>query len=318
MNQEQAVAFLQALGAKKIKQSGHWLVCSCLLAKWLHERHVDMSPSFGLSIEPGVRSYFNCFTCMKGSAEVLLQTLELYAKGDYQKYDFKLAHELLDGEQKILPLPEYVETSKVGKEFIEWPSYWLDSFKQVGYIEIASNYLLSRGVSTELWTKYDLRFDSKRNMIVVPYWNVFGKFAGARGRSILSDVHGSWKHFDYSWQGNNNAGLVWYNEQVLQISGPVVIVEGQFDCWRTVQAYSKTVANLTAKPSWEKMKKLGDCPFVIQIPDRDEGGLKSIPVYAMMCKDLNIGHKVLMLDEGVKDPDECHPDYLKGKIEELL
>ena len=70
--------------------------------------------------------------------------------------------------------------------------------------------------------------------------------------------------------------------------------------------------------TWEKMKKLGDSPFVIQIPDRDEAGKQSIALYAKMCIQLGLGYKTLWLDEGVKDPDECDLDYLRDKISDLI
>ena len=44
----------------------------------------------------------------------------------------------------------------------------------------------------------------------------------------------------------------------------------------------------------------------------------SIGLVAKMCVQLGIGYKMLWLDEGVKDPDECHPDYLRDKIGGML
>ena len=160
--------------------------------------------------------------------------------------------------------------------------------------------------------QFDLRYDPKRQMIVAPYRDVFNRLAGARGRSITHEGPG--KHYDYTYQNVNNARLCWYNEPVLNLSGPVVVVEGQFDCWKTVQAYPKTVANLTAKPTIEKMKKLGDSGIVIQIPDRDNAGQESVYRYAKLCHQLGLDHRPIWLDEGVKDPADCHVDYLKDRI----
>ena len=157
-------------------------------------------------------------------------------------------------------------------------------------------YLVQRGVSDQIIQQFQLKWDPKRHMIVAPYWDVHGRFAGARGRlalgpdtsmNTIAHVTGSYnfqpqKHYDYSFQGVNNARLCWYNEQVLNLPGPVVVVEGQFDLWKTVQVFPKTVACLTSKPTREKMKKLGDSGTVIQIPDRDEAGRQSIGTYAQV------------------------------------
>jgi len=320
MTQEQATAFLQALGCKKVSvKNQQWVMASCPLAQWLHEKGTDYTPSFGLSIGAGERSFFHCFSCRSGSAEELLQVIELYSKGgDKTGYNFTLAHQLLTEEVQILPLPDYGEYKKPEQVFVEWPQYWLDSFKAVGWFPAATEYLSSRGVTQDTITKHGLRFDSSREMIVCPYTNADGKLAGARGRSINPGVKGPDKHWDYKWNGNNNYRLVWYNEPVLYLFGSVVVVEGQFDCWAVEQIYPKVLANLTAKPSIEKLKKLGDCDSVIQIPDRDAAGEESVKSYASMCKKLKFKYKVLWLDEGVKDPAECHPEYLKDKIQELL
>ena len=319
MDAESGVAFLQALHCQKIRiKDNGWIEAACPLAKWLHKHAVDNSPSFGLSISSGERSHYSCFACRHGSVEELLQTLELYTAGKSHQYDFKLCHQLLDEEQQILPLPEYGGKKSGAVEFEEWPAYWLNSFQSSSWADPAIKYLAYRNVSPTTQKVFDLRYDSKRQMIVAPYYDVFNRFAGARGRSILSEATGASKHYDYSWQGKNNYRLVWYNEPVLNLSGPIVVVEGQFDCMRVAQVFPKVVAALTAKPTFEKMKKLGDCPFIIQIPDTDETGKMSMSVYAEMCAQLGIGYKMLWLDEGVKDPDQCHPDYLKEKIEGLL
>jgi hypothetical protein len=315
MTAEQGTAFLKALGATQIRvKDNGWIESSCVLARWTHASHRDTSPSFGLNITPGGRSYFMCFACRQGSAEELLSCMELYSKGQAHTFDFARCHEILADEVFVTPLPEYGEAPPA-QVFTEWPQYWLDSFPPAQWVIDSALYLANRSVPLITVECFDLRYDAKRHMIVAPYRDVFNRLAGARGRAIRPEGQ---QHFDYTFQGINNARLVWYNEPVLNLPGPVVVVEGQFDCFRTSQAHPKTVANLTAKPTFEKMKKLGDCELVIQIPDRDEAGHQSVARYASLCQRLGLRHEVIYLDEGVKDPDECAVEYLKDKIQEVV
>jgi len=316
MTAEQVVSFLEALHAKQIHIKGNgWVEASCPLARWTHSHHKDSKPSFGISVVPGGKSYFLCFSCRQGSVEELLQTIEWYTKGNGPE-DFARCRQILADEPQIVTLPPYQEFAASKTVFIEWPQYWVESFKRADWVLDAMTYLTSREVSPQTIETFDLRWDPKRCMIVAPYRDVYGRLAGARGRTILPTVGN--KHYDYTFQAVNNARLVWYNEAVLNLPGPVVVVEGQFDCFRTVQAFPKTVAALTAKPTWDKMKKLGECGTVIQIPDRDEAGHQSVHRYAALCHQFNLQHRVVWLDEGVKDPAQCHVDYLRDRIQEMV
>ena len=315
MTAEQCIAFLEALRVTQIRvKDNGWVEGTCPLARWTHKGHKDSKPSFGLNINPGGRSYFMCFACRQGSAEELVQVIEMYSHNS-SDYNFAVCHALLTDEEYVTPLPPYGEFQKPAQVFIEWPQYWLDSFQRVEWVSVAYDYLQHRGVSPTIMKLFDLRYDAKRGMVVAPYWDVFGRLAGARGRAIEDVDH---KHFDYSFQGVNNARLVWYHEQALNLDGPVVVVEGQFDVWKTSQIFPKTVAALTSKPTLEKMKKLGDCGTVIQIPDRDEAGHLSIPIYARHCQQLHLKHQVIYIDEGAKDPDDCAVEYLRDKIQEAM
>lgn len=315
MTEAQGIAFLQALRASQIRVKGNgWIEASCVLAPWFHAHHTDTRPSFGLSIHPGERSHFSCFSCKSGSAHELVQMLELYTHYD-PSYAFAQAHALLSDELQVVPLPPYSEFPQAQAVMQPWPEYWLDSFPSAVWSLDAMAYLTGRGVTALQAESFNLRFDTKRQMVVAPYWDVFGRFAGARGRSILAAGQ---KHFDYSYQGTHNCRWVWYGEPVLNAPGPVVVVEGQFDAIRVSEVFPKVVAALTAKPTWDKFKKLADCGMVVQIPDRDTAGQESIAKYADFCQQLGVRHRVLHLDEGVKDPAEAHPDYLKDRIHAVL
>jgi DNA primase len=157
-------------------------------------------------------------------------------------------------------------------------------------------------------------WDDVRKMVVFPYYNVYTNLAGARGRSA---VETGMKHFDYTYGGINNAALVWYNEQCLNLPGPVVVVEGQFDVAKVLERYPKVVGNLTAKPRLVKVKKLTHSPGMILIPDNDETGRASEKKYSELCNQLQLPMAVVRLS-GVKDPGECHPDYLWDRLQPLV
>ena len=129
MTSEQGVAFLQALGVTQIhvKDNG-WIEGSCPLARWFHKNHVDHSPSFGLNVTPGGRSFFLCFACRQGSAEELLHSIEMYAKGTGH-YDFARCHQLLADEEYVVPLPPYGEFAHAAQPFSEWPQVLAGEFQ---------------------------------------------------------------------------------------------------------------------------------------------------------------------------------------------
>ena len=318
MTVEQGIAFLQALRAKHIRDKGNgWIEASCVLAPWTHSHQQDVTPSFGLRAVPGERGYFKCFACREGSAEELLQTIELYAKSSLNplEYDFPAAHQVLADETIAVTLPGYQEF-KAQPVMEPWPEYWLESFQKAEWSVDAMVYLGNRDVSVQKAWDFDLRFDTKRQMVVAPYRDVHGRLAGARGRAIVAEA--PFKHYDYTYQHVNNARFVWFGEPSLNLPGPVVVVEGQFDTMRVAQVWPKVVGALSSKPTWEKMRKLTYSPLLIQIPDRDEAGAQSMVRYKEMCKTLNIPYRHIWLDEGCKDPDECSPAYLYDRIQEVL
>lgn len=331
MTPDQARAFVQALGGKNLGQKSAWVTAGCPLARWTHKNGKDSNPSFGITTATGKPSHWNCFACGSGSAEDLLQAVEYHLhKNNLIALDYGVnigvARHLLDSEYVGLQaLPDYMEFQENAQhEFQEWPLYWLDSFIPASMNDEARTYLLGRDVSSDEQSAYNLRWDSQRRMVVFPYFNVYNKFAGARGRAIDQGVTGHKKHFDYTWNSVNNSRLCWYNEQCLELDGPVVVVEGQFDALRVLKAYPKVVANLTAKPTWAKLCRLQQSETVIHIPDNDGpggAGESSQASYRNFCQEH--GLKYLLVDlplppGGDKiDPGECSAEYLRDRLQEL-
>ena len=323
MSPDQAKAFLKTLGAGQTHSNGEWVSCGCVLAFWTHKNGRDSNPSFGLSAKTGTRSVYNCFACGHGSALELLQAVEFYGKS--QGYPHGRLYNLAEGrkvlESEVLELPtapEYGEFQPPPeKSFKPWPELWLQQFPKVAYPD-ECDYLILRNVPMEQWDTFDLRWDPERRMIVFPIRNAWGRLAGARGRSVDPGVEGHKRHHDYSAQGVNNTKLVWFNEMALQLDGPMVIVEGQFDCLRVSQVYPKVMACLMALPTHEKLLKLASQNRVVVIPDNDETGEKSMKAYDDFSQKHNTQVVFAKLPKSVKDAGDCHPEWLKDFLNPWL
>lgn len=331
MSPEAAIKYLKALGAKDIKfDGGNWVKAQCVLAHWTHKGGKDSNPSFGVSVG-NMKPHYNCFSCRSGSLTTLIQEVEMFlAKDPSQKpyFDTMLARAILENDGfDIEPLPEFSEFGGAGQEFQEWPEYFIDSFANWEFSARAANYLKQRNVSTETAKAHGLKYDSKRDMIVFPYKNLYGKLAGARGRAV--ELHGEppkkLRHYDYTWNQVNNANLVWYNEEALTAEQPVVIVEGQFDKMRVSEVYPHVMANMTAKPILAKMKKLAYAPAIILMTDNDDTADASIKKYAEYLDEMNKPLAVVQppkeyTPEGklIKlDPDLMGTEWIKKQLQAL-
>lgn len=292
-----------------------------MLAPWLHKSGKDSNPSFGIFCEEGSPPRFHCFTCESGSLSTLLQTLEFRISQNPGLFhgDLSKAREIIENAELELPmLPAYSEFGAQKKKlFEEWPSYVLESYIPVKHHQRAYAYCIYRGFSNGEMDAYDLRYDHERDMVVFPYWDVFGRFAGMRGRKVIlkGEAAGGNGHHDYVWNDINNAGLVFYNEKALNLPGPVVLVEGQVDCIKVARIWPKTVANLTAKPIMDKVMKLGQSDGVVLLLDGDQTGRTGTDkfVHLLTFMGMQVLPLLLPYDEatGVKsDPDSVGPEWL--------
>lgn len=316
MTPEAASQLMLALGTKSEGHHGVWMRGKCPLAPYRHQSGKDTNPSFGLYVEEGSRPRFHCFTCESGSIEKLLQLLEkAIAEKKPFHGDLAKAREILESAESELPvLPVYAEFNQQQKrKFEELPGYLLDTYMPAIDVPRALEFARSRGLLDEEILKHNLRYDHGRDMLLFPYWDVFNRFAGIRGRAIGD--HGV-KHHDYVFGGVNNSGLVFYNEQVLNLPGPVVVVEGQVDCLKVARLWTKTVGNLTAKPVLEKATKLTQSDGVVVLMDGDETGRAATKKFVDLMVALNTQVLPILLpwdpEAGLKsDPDSVGYDWLK-------
>ncbi|QZI85711.1 DNA primase [Stenotrophomonas phage Summit] len=317
MNEQAIRLLMKALGAKQIGRKGEWVTGTCPLAPFTHKGGTDNNPSFGIKI--GGHSPFNCFACDSGSLSKLVHTLSYHVQQVPSMapfYDLASAMQLVEGaEMDFLPHPPYEEDLSEKMVFQAWPDNALEIFAPLEAAPHAVEYLANRdgGLTLEQANAAGMKYDFKKQMIVCPYWNAYGKLAGARGRSIDPDCPKAYRHFDYTWNEVNNAPLVWYNELALNLEGPVIVVEGQFDCRHVEKVWPKVVANLTAKPSREKLRKLSGCESVILMLDNDETGENARKKYLEYLTD-RVQVAVFEFDKQFHDPAQCPLEYLKQEL----
>lgn len=275
--------FLTALGCST-SQHDDWIRAACPLAPFLHKNGRDSKPSFGMTPEIGGARY-HCFSCTSGSASSLLYTLQDYAEkfpSYAHRYDFEVAQTILDnGALNVTRLKDYEDRS-LTKEFYEWSDWFMDNMPPAMTVPRAKNYLTNpkpelgeqrqphhgRGLTQKEIIDWNFRYDPMRDMVVIPFYDQYGRFAGMRGRSIEGK-----RFHDYTFHDYNNTDLTWCNEPCFVNDEPVVVVEGQFDMITVAREYENTVANLTARISERKLRKLLDCPGVIFMLDNDETGV---------------------------------------------
>lgn len=318
--------FLKALGCDT-SQHDEWVRCACPLAPFLHKNGKDSKPSFGMTPEIG-GSRYHCFTCTSGSASSLLYTLEDYVSkfpAYKNRYDFDTARVILEnGALNITRLKDYEDRS-LDKEFYEWSDWYLENMPPAVAVPRAKNYLMNpkpergeerqphhgRGLSLKEVAQWNFRYDPMRDMVVIPFYDQFGRFAGMRGRGIAH------KNFhDYSFHDHNNTDLTWCNETCFQNDEPVVVVEGQFDLISVAREYENTVANLTARITERKLRKLLDCNGVIFMLDNDDTGYKARDkAIEFLVKN---GVRVGFVEYSGHDPDELTPEEIRAALSPFI
>lgn len=274
MKADKIVSVLTAIGTGGISVGEEWCKCSCPFAPWAteHKGGVDRNPSFGVKIEPQGKSHFNCFTChKKGDLQDLRIELMHYQRTHGSanlKVNFPVLSQLLEQENDELYYDQS-DAAQKKEEFIAWPDWYLNAFPPVLQVTAATNYLLSRGFTDAEINAFDVRFDQMKQRVVFPFYSTDQELAGLRGRSILDVPR---PHFDYKWNGHSNIGITWFNEHKCKTNLPVVVTEGQFDCWSVSRVYPNVVACLSSGASNHKLDRLLYYSSVIFMYDADQPG----------------------------------------------
>lgn len=309
MKTDATVQFLKLIGVENPqahKRTG-WVVGRCPLGPWRHDGGESSPEVFGAKVEAG-DAHTNCFSCgWHGSMSDLLITMRHLNKQqhavDVKWGDAFALVEKAEAESDLeLDTPDIEEMLFGAKEADHvFPDWWLDSFPRWSDVKFARDYLTERNVPAVLADHLDLRADTQQRRVCFPVRDFQGRLRGLHGRAIDKGVDPRYRM--YTQAGKNNP-LIWLGEHEIDLTRPIVVVEGPFDLAAVKRVYRNVTSPLFSNPSFEKLHRMGDALEWITFYDRGTGGdAGRAKVDAALHKDHVIHH--LQPPEGRKDPGDC-------------
>jgi hypothetical protein len=277
MKKEGTVAFLKAIGAQHIqpeKRSG-WVISRCPLEHWRHEGGVSGPEVFGFETTPG-NARGNCFSCgWHGSMSDLVLTMRHHNKAEpvvSVKWGEALAmveRAEIDEEFNFdLPDIEEVLFGEKAQPHI-FPDWWVDSFPSWRDAPLAVQYLEQRWVPAEIADRLEIRFDTEQRRVCFPVRDFSKRLRGLHGRAIDEDTDPRYRMYRYA---KRNCPEIWLGESWVDLTKPIVVVEGPFDLTSVMRVYPNVVCPLFATPSLAKLRRMNDALDWITLLDRGKGG----------------------------------------------
>lgn len=315
-NEEAIIAALEQVGSTIGDVKRGWVHASCPLAKYRHEKGVDNNPSFGVvynSVEARKpEGHAHCFSCGY-SGDIRDIAASLYSYGDLTAADLGAVTQLME-QVSTGALPLSLTAHSVDDPFPD--EEWLLSFPPVQNQHVqATTYLTERGIPPHVVKEFNVRFDPQRYRVSFPIYDRAHRFRGLIGRTLIPNPTGP-RYFYYPYKGNAPRGFTWYGEDRLDLSKPVVVVEGIFDYLKVWQSYKNVVAALSIAFRSPGMGWHTDVKRWITMFDMGKGGiLAKGRLQDMAAPGARVWH--LQPPPGRDDPGDATPEEIKLQLETL-
>jgi len=315
-NEEVIAAILEQLGSTVGATKRGWVHASCPLAKYRHEKGVDNNPSFGVVYNSGeahkMEGHAHCFSCgYSGDVRDIAATL--YSYEDITATDLKVVTDLME-TVKTGNLPLSLSAHTLDDPFPD--PEWLGSFPRVTKQHApAMEYLNNRGVSAAVADHFDIRFDPMRYRVVFPLYDRAQRFRGCVGRTLIPNPEGP-RYFYYPYKGNAPRGFTWHGEHALDLSKPVLVVEGIFDAIKVWPVYKNVVASLSIAFRHPGLGWHTSVTRWVSMFDVGKGGqLAKSRLNELAPSGARVWH--LPPPPGRDDPGDSSPDEIKMQLDTL-
>ena len=318
-NEEAITGALELLGSDIGETKRGWVHASCPLAAWRHEGGVDKNPSFGVAYNSAEaqkpEGHAHCFSC--GYSGDIREIASL-------QYAFNLiSSDILEDVMALLEqvekhaLPLSLSVQNHDDPFID-TEWFTKNFVPFMEAPEAQGYLAERGLDFQTCEHFGLMYDPKRLRVVIPLRDRAQRWRGAIGRTILKDTQGP-RYYYYPYphvNGNSPRGFTWFNEFDLDLSKPVMVVEGVFDALKVWPVYRNVVASLSVSfrapgLGWHVSTKRWITMF-----DVGKGGtLARDRLNKLVPEGARVWH--LPPPEGRDDPGDATPEEIKAALATL-
>lgn len=309
---------LEKLGCTMGNLTRGYVHATCPLAQWRHESGVDRHPSFGVVYSSAEakkeEGHAHCFSCgYSGDIGEIASLMHVW--GALSKSELgDIMNEVMQIKTGNLPLS--LTQSQQDDPFPD-PA-WLASFPVLAREhKDAVVYMNGRGILGEATKHFDVRFDPKRWRVSVPLYDRAQRFRGMIGRTLIVDPQGP-RYFYYPYKGNAPRGFTWANEHRLDLSKPVVVVEGIFDAMKVWPAYQNVVAALSVSFRRPAMGWHRDVSRWVTMFDQGKGGM--LARARLQTHVAKTGDRIWHLDPppGRNDPGDATAEEISQKLAETF
>lgn len=320
-NEQIIVSVLEDLGSLIGETKRGWVHASCPLAPWKHEKGVDANPSFGVVYSAAEakreEGHAHCFSCgYSGDVREIASLLHVWGFLEKEKLGEIMGR--MD-DLKVGGLPLSLSAHNVDDPFPD--EAWWQSFSPIRSADPACGYLTERGIVDGQAKAFDLRFDAKRYRVVFPLHDRAQRFRGCIGRTLIKEPMGP-RYFYYPYpnvaSGTAPRGFTWFNEHSLDLSKPVLVVEGVMDALKAWPVYKNVTAALSVSFRTPGMGWHTSVQRWVSMFDLGKGGtLARERLEDLIAK--KTGAQVWHLDPppGRSDPGDASPSEIKAQLETL-
>jgi hypothetical protein len=282
MDAENLSALAERLRLERPRPGARNFVASCPFAPYRHFKEDgtfgrDRKASFGITIEPGGTSVFNCLSC-GSKGDLMLLVLEL---GELRGRDYSDLEDWVFQVESVQSLEHALEVDEEDDGLFAKPGRRRAAAQQrreatyqerelKGFTRDLPAYAGERGLTPSICESWGLLHDPDEGRLVFPIRNQRGELVGIKGRSYTGARN---KYYSYL---PLDQGAFFYGEHmVAEDATKVVVVEGEIDALKVSMAGYSVLALMGGHASREHQRKLEVLELdVVLMPDPGSTGSK--------------------------------------------